>query len=160
MSKKTTRIIQRKAARELFIKTLSSAFTKCEYCWREIVWRELLPLNCQVLPHIKANEIKWRERQPARYKLQTWVKWNKPCIGLTATVDHIIPLSSNGSNNLSNLAGTCYECNTGKDAFTGRKCKMCQKMLTNSDFESRCTVCPESNYLKLPKWKRNRYRNK
>ena len=35
-----------------------------------------------------------------------------------ATIDHTIPWSAGGTNDMDNLAATCHACNFGKDDFT------------------------------------------
>jgi 5-methylcytosine-specific restriction endonuclease McrA len=47
----------------------------------------------------------------------------------TATIDHLIPKSQGGSDNLDNLVLACHECNIGKGAkslneFIGSKLKV------------------------------------
>lgn len=68
-------------------------------------------------PRLKAN----RKRLPTRTRLQILNRDNFKCkfcgAGPQTTnleVDHIIPLTQNGTNDPSNLQTLCHECNVGK----------------------------------------------
>ena len=133
---------KRTRARQLFTSTLQSPYSKCEYCEKPIVWKELLN---QDLTFIRDNVTHL-----------SWLENGIEVLFLKATIDHIKPLSKGGNNTLINLAGSCFECNQAKDGLIRDKhCKYCQTTLTPNDFRRSCKKCAERKApIRPPKWKR------
>lgn len=85
----------RRRSRKAYMKTRTSPFDKCAYCNKSIVWRELLKF-----PVVQKTQ-----------KKIVWLVGKKPVGMATATIDHVLPIVEGGDGAVSNLVGSCVECN-------------------------------------------------
>jgi hypothetical protein len=67
---------------------------------------------------VKASNVSWRRLREIVRKRDGQRCYYCGAIASNGHVDHLVPLSRNGTDNLSNLAWACQSCNTAKGSMT------------------------------------------
>lgn len=121
----------REAAKKIYLKTLPSPFSYCALCGCRLVWFLKLP---DFVDFDVEKELVWFGGGRRRFSVKR------------GTVDHILPLAKGGSNQITNLAGLCFDCHRDKDAEVAgiRFCRKCYEPLDENDFRRIHTECQKN----------------
>ena len=78
----------------------------CRFCGIQVITAEARKVLCDAFP----NETHWA---PSSYK-----RCHSALRAMTASLDHVVPHSRGGTNDLANLVTACYSCQFGRGNFT------------------------------------------
>ena len=98
-------MMMRRIVRPCVVCSVLTKSARCAKCQREL--NKSRPSASQ-----RGYDAKWRKLSKYLREAQPWCTWCGTTVDLT--VDHVLPLSMGGSNELENLRVLCRPCNSAR----------------------------------------------
>lgn len=98
---------QRRRSRRRYFSAHPEAFAKCHWCGARVVFLDRVRSSQRVSTSDPRRVVVLVGGERVTFRL--------------GTLDHVVPLSEGGSEELSNLVAACHQCNAGRDRAAAKR---------------------------------------